>query len=315
MSGLDHGVGSLDGAYQAFGFDESQRIVRHSKTPPRSTGWATGATLGAPERKVNQDRRLRASRPYPYTAPVPPKAAAVVSDAHLGHTPGVVGATFLAFVKAIPGMADHLVINGDLFDFWFEYRRVIPRDAFPALAALSDMRSRGVRLTVTGGNHDRWGGDFWVRELGADFHAGPVELDLAGRRAFLAHGDGLAESRLLSRVMHRITRHPVTTGAFRLIHPDVGFWLADRLSGVLAEQTKTPAALAQAAALQETFARDLMTRRPDLELVVLGHTHHAVIREVAPGRWYVNSGAWMEGYSYALVGLDGPVLRRFEPSF
>lgn len=256
---------------------------------------------------------MRAWPTAQYTAPVPPKAVAVVSDAHLGHAPEAVGATFRTFLHSLPEVADHLVINGDLFDFWFEYRRVIPRAAFPTLAALSDLRAQGVRLTVTGGNHDRWGGDFWSREMDATFHSGAVELELAGRRTFLAHGDGLAESRRLSRIMHGITSHPLTASLFRLLHPDVGFWLADRLSGILAEQTKSAEALAKAAATQESFAVELMSRRPDLELVILGHTHHPVVREVAPRRWYLNSGAWMEGYSYALLGADGPVLRRFEP--
>jgi UDP-2,3-diacylglucosamine hydrolase len=168
-------------------------------------------------------------------------------------------------------------------------------------------------MTVTGGNHDRWGGDFWIKELGAEFHPGSVELELGGRRAFLAHGDGLAESRWASRVLHRVTRAPATAAVFRLLHPDLGFWLADRLSGVLAEQTKTREALARAAAAQERHALDLMARRPDLELVILGHTHHPVVRQPGPGRWYVNPGAWMLGYRYALLMGSGPVLRTFDP--
>jgi UDP-2,3-diacylglucosamine hydrolase len=175
------------------------------------------------------------------------------------------------------------------------------------------MREKGVRLTVTGGNHDRWGGDFWKNELGAAFHPASLELDLLGRRTFLAHGDGLAETRRLSRIMHRLTSHPVTARIFRLIHPDVGYWIADRLSWVLSEQTKTPEAIAGAAAHQETFARDLMARRKDLDCVILGHTHHAVSHEIAPGRWYINPGAWMLGFRYALLTASGPALKTYEP--
>jgi len=245
---------------------------------------------------------------------MPSEAVVIVSDAHLGHAPNSVGAAFHAFLNSLPGRGNHLVINGDLFDFWFEYKRVIPRDAFPTLAALAQARSRGVRLTVTGGNHDRWGGDFWIREMGAAFHRGPVELELAGRKTFLAHGDGLAESRWASRLMHRLTSHPIAAGVFRLVHPDLGFWVADRLSGLLAEQTRTAAAMARAAATQEAFAVDLMKRRPDLDLVILGHTHHPVVREVSPGKWYVNPGAWMLGSRYVMLKTDGPVLARFDGS-
>lgn len=250
----------------------------------------------------------------PYSAPVPPSTLAIVSDAHLGHAPESVGTAFHAFVESLPDIAEHLVINGDLFDFWFEYRRVIPREAFPTLAALFRARSRGVRITVIGGNHDRWGGDFWIREMGAAFHADSVETDLGGRRVFLSHGDGLAESRWASRVMYRITRHRLAAGLFRLLHPDLGFWLADRMSGLLAEQTKTPEAVARAGATQEAFATALMTRRPELDLVILGHTHHPVVKQVGPQRWYVNPGAWMLGHRYALLTAEGPVLRSFEDS-
>lgn len=235
----------------------------------------------------------------------------IVSDAHLGHAPPAVADSFHQFVRQVPAMAQHMVINGDLFDFWFEYRRVIPRDAFATLSVLRELRERGVSLTVTGGNHDRWGGDFWVKELGAAFHSEPTVLDLAGFRTFLAHGDGLAESRAASRIMHRITRNPITTGLFRLIHPDLGFWLADRLSGTLAEQTRDAPALDRAAAAQEAFALDLLNRRTDLALVILGHTHRPALRPAGERRWYLNPGAWMDGGCYALLEGSGPSLRRF----
>src|ERR1051326_7991419 len=170
---------------------------------------------------------------------MPEGTVLIVSDAHLGHASANVADSFHRFLASVPGRAQHLIINGDLFDFWFEYRRVMSRRAFPTLAALLRMRQAGVELTVTGGNHDRWGGDFWSRELGASFHPGPVELELTGFRVFLAHGDGLSESRTLSRIMHRVTRTSLTVKLFRLIHPDVGFWLADQMSESLAEQEHT----------------------------------------------------------------------------
>ncbi|MBI3981339.1 MAG: metallophosphoesterase [Gemmatimonadetes bacterium] len=95
----------------------------------------------------------------------------LLGDAHLGHARRESAARLHAFLDAVPRAGDHLVITGDLFDFWFEYRSVIPRSAFPTLAALSGARARGVRLTLVGGNHDRWGGDFWRQEVGAEFHA------------------------------------------------------------------------------------------------------------------------------------------------
>jgi UDP-2,3-diacylglucosamine hydrolase len=85
----------------------------------------------------------------------------IVSDAHLGPRTPEVTATFLRFLAAVPSLGTTLVVNGDLFEFWFEYGSVIPRRAFPVLSGLRRLRDAGVELAVTGGNHDRWGGAFW----------------------------------------------------------------------------------------------------------------------------------------------------------
>jgi UDP-2,3-diacylglucosamine hydrolase len=237
----------------------------------------------------------------------------VVQDAHLGAAPVSVAEALHQFVDRIPRPGDHLVINGDLFEFWFEYGSVVPREAFPTLAKLAALRDRGVRLTVTGGNHDRWTRGFWERELGAAFAPDRVELRLAGWRALVAHGDGLAETEIRARLLHAVTRHPLTAAAFRWVHPDLGRALVKRLSGVLAGRPPSRREREQAAAAQERWARALLASRPDLDLVILGHTHEPVLRQVADTRWYVNPGSWIEGLWYAEVTSDGPVLRTFVP--
>jgi len=242
---------------------------------------------------------------------VPGTAAVVVSDAHLG--PEVDAGPFLRFLAAVPDLAPHLVANGDLFDFWFEYGAVIPRGAFPVLSALHQLVLRGITVTVTGGNHDRWGGSFWRDEVGAAFHAEGVRLDLAGLRAEVRHGDGLSETHAAARIMHRVTRWPLTAAAFRWVHPDLGFGLVGRLSGRLAQQTRDGPVLAQAARAQAGWARTYLEREPDVDLLVLGHTHRPALEAAGPGRWYVNPGAWFDGGRYALVGADGPELRTFGP--
>ena len=79
----------------------------------------------------------------------------VVADAHLGQVPPAVGTAFLAFLDEVPQPGDHLVLTGDLFDFWFEYRSVIPRKHFATVAKLRKVRARRVPITFVGGNHDR----------------------------------------------------------------------------------------------------------------------------------------------------------------
>jgi UDP-2,3-diacylglucosamine hydrolase len=237
----------------------------------------------------------------------------VVADAHLGGVPPAVDAAFHAFLDDVPRPDDHLVINGDLFEFWFEYRSVIPRRAFPTLARLAEVRRRGVKLTVTGGNHDRWGRGFWQRELGASFHPREVVLELAGWRSLVVHGDGLAEQHAASGVLHAITRHPLTVGLFRWVHPDLGHGLVERFSGILGRRTRDPTVMARAAAAQEEWARRQLGSRQDLDLVVLGHTHRPSLVAVDVRRWYLNPGAWMDGFRYAVISQRGPELAAYQP--
>jgi UDP-2,3-diacylglucosamine hydrolase len=237
----------------------------------------------------------------------------VVSDAHLGGVPAAVDAAFHAFLDEVPQAGDHLLLNGDLFEFWFEYRSVIPRRAFPTLARLAAVRRRGARLTVLGGNHDRWGCGFWEAELGAAFHPREVVLDLAGWRALVAHGDGLAEPHAGARVLHAITRHPLTASLFRWVHPDLGHGLVRRASRVLGHRTRNPEVIARSAAAQADWARGLLGSREDLDLLVLGHTHRPALVAVADRRWYLNPGAWMDGFRYAVITDRGPELAAYLP--
>lgn len=237
--------------------------------------------------------------------------AIVVSDAHLSENSGDTADAFHRFLLNVPDLCDHLLINGDLFEFWFTYRSVIPRGVFTTLAALTGVRLAGVRLTVTGGNHDAWGGGFWKRELDAEYLAGPNEMALAGWNAWIAHGHGLVELDRTGVLMHRITGHPLTARLFRLIHPDMSFWMVRHLSKHLARRRWDESAIARAAAAQESFATSLLESRPELELVVLGHTHRAALDKVGANRWYLNPGAWIDGYRYAVIGAEGPSLHEF----
>jgi len=146
----------------------------------------------------------------------------VISDIHLGHAPNAVERSLLAFLRALPGRAGSLLINGDLFEFWFEWRTVVPRSGVRALAALMDLRDASFPVTMIAGNHDCWGGDV-LREAGVDFHTGPWEGDLGGWHARVEHGDGLREKEDRGyRALRRVLRNPLAIRAFRALHPVPG---------------------------------------------------------------------------------------------
>lgn len=236
----------------------------------------------------------------------------ILSDAHLGATPPPIEEALLAFLEIVPTLGDALLINGDLFDFWFEYRRVIPRTGFRVAAALAWLRKK-IPIIMVGGNHDRWGGDFWREDLDIPFH--PVSTRFAiGRREVLAiHGDGLTEQHWSATMMYHLTRNRVIVGAFRAMHPTLGFWLADRMSHGLGNTTHDPQVLDRAGVRQREWAERTLQQSPELGLVVMGHTHRPALIEVAPGRQYLNPGAWLDGFAYAIAGEKGAELRCFEP--
>jgi UDP-2,3-diacylglucosamine hydrolase len=236
----------------------------------------------------------------------------VVADAHLGQVPPAVAAAFHRFLEAVPDLGDALLINGDLFDFWFEYGAVIPRRHFATVAKLHALRAHDIPITFVGGNHDRWGGDFLIHDLGIGFYPGEAEVQLAGRRAFVAHGDGLTEQHWSATLMHRVTRHRATIRLFRALHPDLGFWLAHRLSSKLADNTRDRAVLDRAERAQARYAEQLLTRRPDLELVILAHTHRAALTQLPNRRAYLNPGAFLDGYRYAVVTKESVELKTFQ---
>lgn len=239
-------------------------------------------------------------------------ALVAVSDAHLGVTPPTVEERLLAFLDAVPTLGDCLLLNGDTFDFWYSYGRVIPRRGFHVAAALARL-ARRMPVLMVGGNHDRWGGDFWERDLGLRFHPRRLTFRIGERQVAAIHGDGLTETRRRAALLHRVINHPATAAVYRALHPDLGLRLVDLLSPHLGDHTPDEATLAEAARRQRAWAEGLLAREPSLGLVIMGHTHLAALSRDARGGEYLNPGAWFDGFRYAVAGPTGSELRQFAP--
>jgi UDP-2,3-diacylglucosamine hydrolase len=220
--------------------------------------------------------------------------AIVASDLHLGAAPAERVADFHAWLDYVASRTRHLVLNGDLFDFWFEYGSVVPRGATRTLGRLAALVDSGMRVDFVGGNHDWWGGSYLSDEIGMHVHHEPVRLTLGGYRTLVAHGDGLGRGDLGYRALRLLLRSRPTQLAFRWLHPDVGAWIAGRVSRTeLRVGPPPPRVLARSAEL-ERWARDLLLEDDGLDAVVLGHTHLPRRAVIAPGRYYLNSGDWLQ---------------------
>ncbi len=236
----------------------------------------------------------------------------LVGDAHLGRGSPETEQALLAFLDAVPSLGDGLVVTGDLFEFWFTYRRAIPREGARIVAALAQLRRR-LPILMVGGNHDRWGGNFWQEDLDIDFSGHEARLEVAGRQALVVHGDGITETHWTARVLHRLLRHDATVALYRALHPDLGMWLVDGLSHYLGDRERTVAEVDASAARQERWARGRLASEPALGLLVMGHTHRAAVAQTTGGQTYLNPGAWFDGYRYATFGVAGAALHQFSP--
>jgi UDP-2,3-diacylglucosamine hydrolase len=236
----------------------------------------------------------------------------IVSDAHLGVASPQIERSFVSFLRGLSSEARSLIINGDLFDFWFTYSRVIPRRGFHVAAALARLR-RQLPIVMVGGNHDRWDRDFWVRDLGLSFSPRRATFEIGCRTVAAIHGDGLAEPRWQAQLIHRVIQHPATAAVYRVLHPDLGLRMVDLLSPMLGDHTVDDAKLTRAAARQQAWAERLLADESRVGLLVMSHTHRAVLEELTAGRQYLNPGAWFDGFRYAVATESGAELRSFKP--
>ena len=241
------------------------------------------------------------------------KPVYVVSDIHLGAVPRETERAFRRFLDHVAAHASFLLINGDLFDFWFEYRHVILAEHYRVLAKLKDVVEAGVPIAFVGGNHDVWAGPFLRDEVGIALHQGPVEMRLGGRRTLVAHGDGVGRGDLKYRALKRMIRNPVTVGAFRALHPDLGRRIALMASTTEHKADSGDAAARGRAAFIRAWALEQMRQDPGIDLILAGHAHLSSVTEVEPGRFYVNSGDWLNTFDYVVLPPGGgpPELRQW----
>ncbi len=233
-----------------------------------------------------------------------------MSDAHLGAVPDAVEASVRQFLVRARGRAAALVVNGDLFDFWFEWRHVMPRQGYRVLAALADLRDAGTEVVWLAGNHDCWGGEILSRDVGVTYVPGPWTGRIGDWQAFLHHGDGLRDAADAGyRRTQRILRHPWAIRAFRRLHPD----FASRLALATSRTSRNHNAHDEGAGLRDAaFARLAAPAGP--ELVVFGHAHARTLVRAPGGGVYANPGAWMDDPVYVRVDAARVALVRDDGS-
>ncbi len=219
-----------------------------------------------------------------------------VSDVHLGGSPpdreAVKRERFAALLSRVEREGAALFILGDLFDFWFEYRTVIPRAAFATLARLESLARGDLPVRYLGGNHDFWMCDFLRRETGIEVLADGTLLLAQGRRARLFHGDGLGPGDVGYKILKRVLRNPLAIRAFRWIHPDLGIPLGLRSSDV--SRGHTGDREVDVEGLYKSVAAPQLVAGADA--VLMGHHHVPIHWERDLGEFLI-LGDWFRNFT------------------
>jgi UDP-2,3-diacylglucosamine hydrolase len=239
-----------------------------------------------------------------------PTPTYVFSDAHLGFAPVDVHDRVLSFLRHCRHAAKAVVINGDLFEFWFEWKTVIPRSSYRVLAAMADLREAGIPVLMIAGNHDCWGGEVLTKDVGVDFRLEAWEGRIGGWNTRIEHGDGLRprEDRRY-RALRRVLRNSLAIKAFRWIHPDI----ANPIAGGSSNASRSYQPYDRGEGLRVAATRQLEARR-DLDLVLYGHSHMAALTRVSATQIYANSGSWLDRATFLRITDDRIAMREWTGS-
>lgn len=215
---------------------------------------------------------------------------------------------FVAWLDRVAKDAEAVVLVGDVFDFWFEYREVVPKGFVRVLGRLAAMTDRGIRVVFFTGNHDMWIGDYLTRECGIEIHTTPEVMTLAGKRLFVAHGDNMnIENQPLLKLLNATFRSRTLYRLFSwLIHPDWLMRFGHWWSG--SSRKKHNAAGVFDISLTEPlvdYARDY-ARTHEIDYFVFGHMHFP--RDYnEQGLRVLNLGCWEKNPAYAVLDDAGRI--------
>lgn len=228
-----------------------------------------------------------------------------ISDVHLGlgsrEKEKAKEDRLLAFLKGIFQATDTLVIVGDLFDFWFEYKTVIPKGFHRTLTALQEFTDAGKTIHYLAGNHDFWMHDYFADELGIITHLKEFEMRANGKRIYLHHGDGLADNDLGYRLIKPVLRNRLNIWLYRWLHPDIGVRLAKGSSRTSREYTSHKDYGEETGMIREATQKI----REGFDIVIMGHRHKPNMLTINHGT-YINLGDWIAHNTYA--ELSGGVI-------
>lgn len=233
-----------------------------------------------------------------------------LSDAHLGSLAiphaRMQERRLVNFLDGIKHKAEAVYLLGDIFDFWYEYRTVVPRGYTRLLGKISELTDLGVEVHYFCGNHDLWQTDYFEKECGMTVHHHDEVVEIGDRTFYLAHGDGLGSDDRHYGLLRRVFHSRVCQRLFSALHPrwGVAFGLEwAKHSRLKRENGVEPPYQGEAKEPLVRFAKSYMQSHPDINYFVFGHRHIELDLMLARDTRILILGDWINLFSYAV--FDG----------
>jgi len=249
-----------------------------------------------------------------------------LSDFHLGvpdHAASLERERLIVrFLDEIKNDAAEIFLVGDMFDFWYEYKKVVPKGSVRLLGKLAELSDAGIPLHFFVGNHDMWMRDYFQQELNMPVYFEPKEFERNGKKLLVGHGDGLGPGDLGYKRLKKVFRNPVCKWLFGILPPVVGMGIAHYMSRRSRAQTggKEEVFLGEDREWLIIYCREKLKIK-HYDFFIFGHRHLAIDYQLSPGgdatgaqvnpSRYINLGDWMRYFTYAVMDEDRLVLKSY----
>lgn len=214
----------------------------------------------------------------------------------------------VAFFDHIKQDAAEIFIVGDLFDFWYEYRKVVPKGYVRLLGKLAELSDSGIPMHFFVGNHDMWMNGYFEKELKIPVYFEPKEFELFGKSFLIGHGDGLGPGDKGYKFIKKIFRNPVCNWLFGILPPAIGVGMADYFSN----RSRAKSGNDEEVFLGEenewliVYAKEQL-KSEHKDFFVFGHRHLPIDFRLSNNSRYINLGDWITYFTYAV--FDGEEMK------
>ncbi len=246
------------------------------------------------------------------------KKTYLVSDFHLGipsfEESAVREKRIVSFLNSIKPQCNELYIVGDIFDFWFEYKTVVPKGFVRLLAKLAEFVEDGIPVHVFHGNHDLWQFGYLEKEIGCKVYSKPIIKTIAGKKLYIGHGDGLGPKQHKFKFILSVYRNYFFQRLFAFFHPNIGIGLANYFSQKSKEETYSDnhAFYGENEFLIQ-HARNFL-KYEHIDYFIFGHRHLPMIYKLNNQSNYINLGDWIDYNTYLELDENEVTIKSFTDS-